>query len=110
NERIKSGPIDDATKPTAPGSESRGTQDDRVAVVFNGCIYNHRALRAELQKAGHVFSTDHSDTEVLVHGWREWGDDLFARIEGMYALAIWDGNAGQLIWMRDTFGEKPLYR
>lgn len=81
----------------------------RVAVVFNGCIYNHRELRAELLRGGHVFASDHSDTEVLVHGWRAWRDGLFDRLDGMYALAIWDGAAGECILARDTFGEKPLY-
>src|SRR6185295_15499424 len=56
-----------------------------VAVVFNGCIYNHRELRKTLQAAGHRFQTDHSDTEVLVHGWREWRETVFERLEGMYA-------------------------
>lgn len=82
---------------------------DHIAVVFNGCIYNHRELRAELQRAGHVFSTDHSDTEVLVHGWREWGERVFERLDGMYAAMIWDGAAGEWIIARDPFGEKPLY-
>ncbi len=91
------------------GSESRPTSD-RIAVVFNGCIYNHRELRAELQHAGHAFSTDHSDTEVLVHGWREWGGGLFDRLDGMYALAIWDSGAGGCVLARDAFGEKPLYQ
>ncbi|MFN0133694.1 MAG: asparagine synthetase B family protein [Phycisphaerales bacterium] len=78
-----------------------------IAVVFNGCIYNHRDLRRELQAAGHEFSTDHSDTEVLVHGWGEWGACLRTRLESMHATLIW--NSGQLYWMRDRFGEKPLY-
>ncbi|MBX3380419.1 MAG: hypothetical protein KF805_10010, partial [Phycisphaeraceae bacterium] len=55
-----------------PGYPER-ERSHRVAVVFNGCIYNHRELRRELQRAGHKFTTDHSDTEVLIHGWREWG-------------------------------------
>lgn len=89
--------------------ESVAAGDERVCVVFNGCIYNHRELRAELQRAGHVFSTDHSDTEVLVHGWRAWGDGLFSRLDGMYALAVWDGARGEMVIARDRFGEKPLY-
>lgn len=93
----------------ALGAPSSGGHD-HVAVVFNGCIYNHRELRAELQRAGHVFSTDHSDTEVLVHGWREWGERVFDRLDGMYAATIWDGAAGEWIIARDPFGEKPLYR
>jgi len=81
---------------------------DLVAVVFNGCIYNHRELRKELLAAGHEFVSDHSDTEVLLHGWRAWGEGLFDRLDGMYALAIWDAGMGELILSRDSFGEKPL--
>jgi len=67
-----------------------GTREGLVAVVFNGCIYNHRALREELEKRGHAFETDHSDTEVLVHGFREWGDKgLKERIDGMAAWVLW---------------------
>lgn len=96
------------------------TRSDRLAVVFNGCIYNHRDLRRELTSAGHTFETSHSDTEVLVHGWREWGAGntdnatrtsrgLFSRLDGMFALAIWDGRVGTVTLARDAFGEKPLY-
>jgi len=80
-----------------------------VAVVFNGCIYNHRELRKELEAAGHVFETDHSDTEVLVHGWREWKETIFQRISSMHALAYWDRNQATLVIARDRFGEKPIY-
>jgi asparagine synthase (glutamine-hydrolysing) len=86
-----------------------GAPSDVVAVVFNGCIYNHRELRKELRAAGHEFVTDHSDTEVLVHGWREWGWRLFERLEGMFALSVWDPALGALALARDAFGEKPLY-
>tara|TARA_R110000868_G_scaffold411617_1_gene706019 strand:+ start:90413 stop:92488 length:2076 start_codon:yes stop_codon:yes gene_type:complete len=80
-----------------------------VAVVFNGCIYNHRELRKELEAAGHVFETDHSDTEVLVHGWREWGLLLLDECDGMYASLVWDSSTGQLGIGRDRAGEKPMY-
>ncbi len=80
-----------------------------VAVVFNGCIYNHRELRQELENAGHVFSSDHSDTEVLLHGWREWGKGLHEHLDSMHAFALWDSQVGKLILGRDVFGEKPLY-
>jgi len=83
--------------------------NDTIAVVFNGCVYNHRELRKELQGLGHEFVTDHSDTEVLVHGWREWKEGICARIEGMFAFIIWDATNGQLAVARDRFGEKPLY-
>jgi len=87
----------------------RNENEGLVAVVFNGCIYNHRELRKELEGNGHKFVTDHSDTEVLIHGWREWGEDLAAHLEGMYAFAIWDRTRGWLALSRDVFGEKPLY-
>ncbi len=87
----------------------RNESEGLVAVVFNGCIYNHRELRKELEAKGHRFVTDHSDTEVLIHGWREWGEELFDQIEGMYALAIWDHVRSALALGRDCFGEKPLY-
>jgi len=80
-----------------------------VAVVFNGCIYNHRELRAELEDAGHVFATDHSDTEVLVHGWREWSTKIYERLVSMHAVAAWDRNSRDLLISRDRFGEKPVY-
>jgi len=94
-----------------PMVSERGRTDDEglVAVVFNGCIYNHRELRNELEAAGHRFITDHSDTEVLIHGWREWGTKVIEHLEGMYAFAIWDRNAASLYLARDAFGEKPLY-
>jgi asparagine synthase (glutamine-hydrolysing) len=87
----------------------RTREEGLVAVVFNGCIYNHRRLRFELQERGHRFASDHSDTEVLLHGHREWGDGLQERIEGMYAYALWDRDAASLTLARDWFGEKPLY-
>ncbi len=94
-----------------------------VAVVFNGCIYNHRELRKELQAAGHVFESDHSDTEVLVHGWREWGKgtliqdgqtplrsgSVFSKLHDMFAVAVWDASDGSLTLARDRFGQKPLH-
>ncbi|MBY0111668.1 MAG: asparagine synthase (glutamine-hydrolyzing) [Phycisphaerales bacterium] len=97
-----------------PMVSERGAHPDkprngRVAVVFNGCIYNHRDLRRELQSAGHQFVTDHSDTEVLVHGWREWGFELCHHLDGMYAMAIWDQASAGAQFVVDTMGEKPLY-
>lgn len=80
-----------------------------LAVVFNGCIYNHRELRAELEDADAVFRSDHSDTETLLHGWRAWGESLPARLHGMYAFAVWDPSRPGLFVARDPFGEKPLF-
>jgi len=87
----------------------RNESDGLVAVVFNGCIYNHRELRQELEAKGHTFTTDHSDTEVLIHGWREWKEKLPEHLEGMYAFAVWDRESRTLALSRDWFGEKPLY-
>lgn len=77
-----------------------------VAVVFNGCVYNHRQLRAQLIDAGSCFQTDHSDTEVLVHGWRAQGLDLLPELEAMAALGIWDRQRGTLLLANDPQGEK----
>ncbi|MFT3686244.1 MAG: asparagine synthase (glutamine-hydrolyzing) [Phycisphaerales bacterium] len=82
---------------------------DTLAVVFNGCIYNHRELRSQLQAAGHRFVSDHSDTEVLLHGWREWGTGLADHLEGMYAAAVWDRRRSALLLTRDLAFEKPLF-
>jgi asparagine synthase (glutamine-hydrolysing) len=77
--------------------------------VFNGEIYNHASLREELVSLGHRFETDHSDTEVLVHGYEQWGVKLFARLNGMFAVAIWDPRMQAVVVARDRVGEKPLY-
>jgi asparagine synthase (glutamine-hydrolysing) len=85
-------------------------EDDTVWVTFNGEIYNHAILRAELLAAGHRFRTDHSDTEVLVHGYEQWGiDGLLARLEGDYGIGLWDSKIGELYLARDRIGVKPLY-
>ncbi len=68
----------------------RDENEGLIAVVFNGCIYNHRELREELEAQGHQFTTDHSDTEVLIHGYRQWNNQLEDHLEGMYAFALWD--------------------
>jgi len=91
------------------GAQPMSSSDGRLVVVFNGEIYNHRELRAELSARGHVFLTDHSDTEVLLHGWREWQEGLVGRLNGMWAFAIWDKDARRLFLSRDRFGKKPLY-
>ncbi|MCB8820196.1 asparagine synthase (glutamine-hydrolyzing) [Microvirga rosea] len=91
------------------GAQPMWTQDGTLGVIFNGEIYNHAELRQDLARRGHVFISDHSDTEVLLHGYREWGEDLAGRLSGMWAFAIYDREAA-VVWMcRDRFGEKPLY-
>lgn len=91
------------------GAQPLWNEDHTVCVVFNGEIYNHAELRRELQSLGHVFKSDHSDTEVLVHGYEQWGRNLPVRLNGMFAFAIYDLRAGRLFLARDRFGEKPLY-
>jgi asparagine synthase (glutamine-hydrolysing) len=86
-----------------------GNTNNLLAVTFNGCIYNHRELRRELEAKGHLFVTDHSDTEVLLHGWREWQEKIIDRLDGMYASALWDAKSARLFLMRDPAGEKPLH-
>jgi asparagine synthase (glutamine-hydrolysing) len=92
----------------ASGQQPMGTEDGRLVVTFNGEIYNHAALRRELQECGHRFRTN-SDTEVLLHGYRQWGTGLPDRLVGMFAFAIADRGRGELFLARDAFGEKPLY-
>jgi len=85
------------------------TDDAQFVIVFNGEIYNHRELRAELQERGHKFQSDHSDTEVVLLGYREWGSRLPERLNGMWAYAIYDRARGQLFCSRDRFGKKPFF-
>lgn len=99
----------DATHGQKNVAPDNTTPSNLVAVVFNGCIYNHAELRAELQSAGHGFLTDHSDTETLIHGWRRWKADIVEHLRGMYSFAIWDHAGGALFTARDPFAEKPLY-
>lgn len=92
----------------ARGAQPMQTSDGALTVVFNGEIYNFLDLRAELVAKGCRFATD-SDTEVLLHGWRQWGLAMLARLRGMFAFALWDNRAETLIIARDHFGEKPLH-
>ena len=91
------------------GGQPMSSADGRLVVVFNGEIYNHAELRSRLSVKGHHFLTDHSDTEVLLHGWKEWGEELPGQLNGMWAFAIWDRDQRRLFLSRDRFGKKPLY-
>lgn len=93
----------------AAGQQPMRTRDGQIAIVFNGEIYNHRELRAELEKRGHRFCSDHSDTEVLLYAYREWGRGFVERLNGMWAFALFDRRKRRLLLSRDRFGQKPLY-
>jgi asparagine synthase (glutamine-hydrolysing) len=91
------------------GGQPMWTADEALGVTFNGEIYNHVELRAELEAHGHRFRSAHSDTEVLLHGYREWGPAMVERLNGMWAFALLDRKQRRLLLSRDRFGEKPLY-
>ena len=81
-----------------------------LTVVYNGEIYNHAELRQQLTKLGHTeWRTDHSDTEVLLNAYREWGVDCLSRLRGMFAFGLWDRRKKRLFLARDRIGVKPLY-
>jgi asparagine synthase (glutamine-hydrolysing) len=92
----------------ATGQQPLFNEDRSVVVVFNGEIYNYRALMLELQTLGHVFHTQ-SDTEVIVHAWESWGPACVTHFRGMFAFALWDRNQQTLFLARDRLGVKPLY-
>ena len=93
---------------SAAGHQPMHYADDRYTVTFNGEIYNYRELRAQLEKLSHRFHTD-CDTEVLLAAYAEWGVEALARLNGMFAFALWDARAQELILARDRLGIKPLY-
>src|SRR5215469_6438388 len=90
------------------GHQPMSDSDESVWVIFNGEIYNFLELRRELEGHGRVFRT-RSDTEVIVHGYKQWGDEVLNRLNGMFGLAIWDARQRRLVLARDPFGIKFVY-
>jgi asparagine synthase (glutamine-hydrolysing) len=93
---------------TPAGAQPMRSDDGTVLVTFNGEIYNHHELRRELESLGHRFRS-RSDTEVIVEGYRAWGDAIVARLDGMFAFGLWDVARRRLILVRDRTGKKPLF-
>ena len=90
------------------GRQPMFNEDESLVIVFNGEIYNYRELRDDLLAAGHVFATQ-SDTEVILHGFEEYGHGILDKLRGMFAFVIWDKNKKKLFGARDIFGIKPFY-
>lgn len=90
------------------GSQPIYNETGDIVITFNGEIYNYQDIKAELIEKGHIFKTD-ADTEVLVHGYEEYGEDLLKKVRGMFAFVIWDSNKKTLFGARDFFGIKPFY-
>ncbi len=92
----------------AGGHQPMPNEDKSIWIVFNGEIYNYLDVRNDLEQRGHSFAT-RSDTEVMVHGWEEWGETSVEHLRGMFAYALWDMRSGTLFLARDRLGKKPLY-
>ncbi len=90
------------------GSQPLFNEDGSLVLTFNGEIYNYQTLREELIKCGHEFATN-TDSEVLIHGYEQWGKSLLKKLRGMFAFVIWNKNTGELFGARDFFGIKPMY-
>jgi asparagine synthase (glutamine-hydrolysing) len=90
------------------GRQPMTNEDQSIWISFNGEIYNYKELRGDLIKKGHHFQSD-TDTEVIVHGYEEYREQVYDKLSGMFAFAIWDAKRGRLILARDRFGKKPLY-
>ncbi len=90
------------------GSQPLFNEDKSKVLIFNGEIYNYQELREQLLSAGHIFET-HTDSEVLLHGYEQWGKGMLNKLRGMFAFVIWDKNKKELFGARDFFGIKPMY-
>lgn len=91
------------------GAQPMWSHDRQTGVTFNGEIYNHAELRKELRALGACFLSDHSDTEVLLHAYRHWGDNFVEKLNGMWAFVLYDRSRRRLFGSRDRFGKKPFY-
>jgi asparagine synthase (glutamine-hydrolysing) len=90
------------------GRQPMSNEDETIWLTFNGEIYNFQGIRQELVRCGHLFKSD-TDTEVIIHGYEEYGEAIFEKLNGMFALGLWDANSQSLYLVRDRFGKKPLY-
>ena len=91
-------------------SQPMCNEDGSLWITYNGEIYNHAEIRTELSKSGrYKWKTDHSDTEVILHAFEEWGIECLDKFRGMFAFALWDGRKKELWLVRDRIGIKPLY-
>jgi len=90
------------------GDQPLSNEDGTIWTVFNGEIYNFADVRKELESYGHVFRTN-TDTEIIVHGYEQWGPEAVTRFRGMFAIALWDAPRRRLLLVRDRLGVKPLY-
>ena len=97
--------IDLSAAADQPMSDAAGN----LWIVFNGEIYNHADIRRELEALGHRFRTDHSDTEVIIYAFKQWGIDCLDRFRGMFGFALWDARSKELWLVRDRIGVKPVY-
>ncbi len=90
------------------GSQPMFNEDKKIVITFNGEIYNHQELRQELIEKGHIFANN-ADTEVLIHAYEEYGEDMLCKLRGMFAFVIWDSEKETVFAARDFFGIKPFY-
>lgn len=93
---------------TDSGHQPMTNEDDTIWITYNGEIYNFKELKSDLVRQGHIFRSD-SDTEVIVHGYEEYGESVFNKLNGMFAFGLWDNRKNSLYLVRDRYGQKPLY-